>query len=101
MLRWPLTGVNIPAGCPDRQCDSQFVHGPLLQIKRAKTDEFTTISWDNPDRAEANNLLTIYQLSTGKSKEDVLKDVVGLNWGGFKPLLADALIAHLEPIQNR
>lgn len=71
------------------------------KIKRAKTDDIPAIGWDNPDRAEANNLLTLYQLSTGKSKEDVLKDVEGLNWGGFKPLLADALIAHLEPIQNR
>lgn len=72
-----------------------------MQIKRAKTDDIVSIGWHNPERAEANNLLTLYQLSTGKSKEDVLKDVEGLNWGGFKPLLADALIAHLEPIQNR
>jgi hypothetical protein len=31
----------------------------------------------------------------------VLTDVEGMNWGAFKPLLADALIAHLEPIQKR
>jgi tryptophanyl-tRNA synthetase len=57
------------------------------------------VGWDNSP--EATNLLTLYQLSTGKSKEDVAKDVDGLNWGGFKPLLADALVAHLEPIQNK
>jgi tryptophanyl-tRNA synthetase len=24
-----------------------------------------------------------------------------MRWGGFKPLLADALVAHLEPIQAK
>lgn len=43
----------------------------------------------------------ILSIHAGRSKEEVLKDVEGLNWGGFKPLLADALIAHLEPIQSR
>ena len=69
------------------------------QIKRAKSDEFPSVGWDSSP--EATNLLTVYQLATGKSKEDVLLDVEGLNWGGFKPLLADALIAHLEPIQTK
>lgn len=34
-------------------------------------------------------------------QEEVLSDVAGLRWGGFKPLLADALIAHLQPIQGK
>lgn len=40
----------------------------MLQIKRCKTDSFTTLEWDNPERPEATNLLTMYQLSTGKTK---------------------------------
>jgi tryptophanyl-tRNA synthetase len=35
------------------------------------------------------------------TQDEVLADVSGLNWGSFKPLLADALVAHLEPIQAR
>lgn len=35
------------------------------------------------------------------SKEAVLADVAGLRWGDFKPRLADALVAHLTPIQQR
>lgn len=31
----------------------------------------------------------------------MLADVEGKNWGAFKPMLADALIAHLEPIQSK
>lgn len=32
-------------------------------------------------------------------QDEVLSDVAGRNWGAFKPMLADALIAHLQPIQ--
>jgi tryptophanyl-tRNA synthetase len=34
-------------------------------------------------------------------QEEVLLDIDGKNWGAFKPMLADALIAHLEPIQSK
>ncbi|KAF8066270.1 leucine--tRNA ligase [Scenedesmus sp. PABB004] len=70
------------------------------KIKRCKTDSFPELEWGNPERPEATNLLTLYQLATGRTKEEVLSDVAGMNWGAFKPLLADALIAHLAPIQD-
>ena len=134
--------------------------------QRAKTDAFEGLEWDNPDRPEARNLLTIYQCVTGglgwvqvwegsrldmssasgawcflagmvhqcsfimpkswheldcielaraqsspghsscttpagMDKEAVLAEVGGMRWGDFKPRLADALVAHLEPIQAR
>lgn len=31
----------------------------------------------------------------------MLAEVSGMRWGDFKPRLADALVAHLEPIQAR
>eukprot|EP00882_Tetradesmus_deserticola_P004640 GHRQ01004890.1.p1 GENE.GHRQ01004890.1~~GHRQ01004890.1.p1 ORF type:complete len:419 (+),score=164.29 GHRQ01004890.1:543-1799(+) len=71
------------------------------KVKRCKTDSFPNLEWDHPERPEAANLLTMYQLSTGKTKEEVLSDIQGKNWGAFKPMLADALIAHLEPIQSK
>lgn len=71
------------------------------KVKRCKTDTFDSIEWDNPDRPECTNLLTIYQLCTGKTKDEVASDVRDLRWGGFKPLLTDALVAHLEPIQTK
>jgi len=47
-------------------------------------------------------LLNIYlAVSEGRSKEDILEEVKDMTWGEFKPLLADALVAHLEPIQKR
>ncbi|KAF5461643.1 hypothetical protein F2P56_017722 [Juglans regia] len=39
------------------------------KIKRCKTDAFTGLEFDNPERPECNNLLSIYQLMSGKTKE--------------------------------
>lgn len=71
------------------------------KFKRCKTDSFTGLEFGNPDRPECNNLLSIYQLVTGKTKQEVAQECKDMNWGQFKPLIADAVIAHLEPIQAR
>jgi tryptophanyl-tRNA synthetase len=71
------------------------------KIKRCKTDSLPGIEWDNPDRPEATNLLNIYRAVTGESREEILERFGSSTWGKFKPELADAIIAHLEPIQNR
>lgn len=72
------------------------------KIKRCKTDTEVGIEWDNPERPEAMNLLNIYSaVQPGRTREDILNEVKDLNWGSFKTLLADAVVAHLEPIQKR
>lgn len=71
------------------------------KIKRCKTDSFTGLEFDNPERPESNNLLSIYQLVSGKTKEEVAQECKNMNWGTFKVLLTDALIDHLQPIQVR
>ncbi|BBN02871.1 tryptophanyl-tRNA synthetase [Marchantia polymorpha subsp. ruderalis] len=73
----------------------------VRKITRCKTDSFTGMEFDNPDRPECTNLLGIYQLVSGKTKEEVAEEVKDMNWGQFKPLLADALVEHLTPIQKR
>ncbi|KAJ4838712.1 Tryptophan--tRNA ligase, chloroplastic/mitochondrial [Turnera subulata] len=67
------------------------------KIKRCKTDSFPGMEFDNPERPECNNLLSVYQLISEKTKEECQD----MNWGTFKSLLADALIDHLHPIQDR
>lgn len=71
------------------------------KIKRCKTDSIRGLTFDDPNRPEANNLLTLYQLLTGKTKEAVVAECAEMGWGQFKPLLTDAVIATLEPIQRR
>jgi hypothetical protein len=41
----------------------------MNKIKRCKTDSFPGLEFDNPERPECNNLLSIYQIITGKTKE--------------------------------
>ncbi|GER32131.1 tryptophan--tRNA ligase [Striga asiatica] len=60
-----------------------------------------SLEFDNPERPECNNLLSIYQLVTGKTKQEVVEECRDMNWGTFKPLLTDALVDHLHPIQVR
>jgi tryptophanyl-tRNA synthetase len=72
------------------------------KVKRCKTDAFVGLEWDNPDRPEATNLLNIYQaVQSGRTREDILEEVKDMSWGEFKPLLAEAIVTHLEPIQDR
>lgn len=71
------------------------------KIKRCKTDSGTGLYFGDPDRPECNNLLSIYQLVSGQTKEQVAAECEAMRWGQFKPLLADAVIEHLEPIQQR
>ena len=69
------------------------------KIKRAKTDTFDTIALGDPARAEANNLLGIYQIVTGYDEASVAAECTGLRWGDFKPKLAEAVVEHMRPIQ--
>ena len=71
------------------------------KIKRCKTDSVRGLSYD-PARPEATNLLGIYEAMTGKTSEEVAAEIATLGgWGDFKPLLTEATIAHLEPLQKR
>lgn len=71
------------------------------KVKRAKTDTFDGLEFGNPDRPEATNLLGIYSLCTGISMDVIVQEVKDMRWGQFKSTLADAVVAHLEPIQQR
>ncbi|XP_007012172.2 PREDICTED: tryptophan--tRNA ligase, chloroplastic/mitochondrial isoform X2 [Theobroma cacao] len=71
------------------------------KIKRCKTDSFPGLEFDNPERPECNNLLSMYQIISSKTKEEVAQECQDMNWGSFKTLLTDALVDHLHPIQVR
>ncbi|CAA2934798.1 tryptophan--tRNA ligase, chloroplastic mitochondrial isoform X2 [Olea europaea subsp. europaea] len=71
------------------------------KIKRCKTDSLPGLEFDNPERPECNNLLSVYQVITGKTKQEIAEECQDMNWGTFKIVLTDALIDHLHPIQVR
>lgn len=70
------------------------------KIARATTDSLRLVTFD-PERPGITNLLTIYQLLTGKSEQEIEAEFAGKGYGDFKAALTEELIATLEPIQER
>ena len=70
------------------------------KFKRAVTDSGTEIKFD-ASRPAITNLLTIFQLLTANSPEQVEAHFVEKGYAQLKQELADATIAFLEPLQKR
>lgn len=70
------------------------------KIKRAVTDSGTDITFDET-RPAITNLLTIFQLLTGKTSEECVAHFAGKGYGHFKTELAEATIEFLRPFQER
>ncbi|MGB7417351.1 MAG: tryptophan--tRNA ligase [Thermosynechococcaceae cyanobacterium] len=69
------------------------------KIKKCKTDPVRGLAFDDPERPECHNLLSLYQLLSGQTKDAVETECADMGWGQFKPLLTEATITALEPIQ--
>ncbi len=70
------------------------------KIKRAVTDSGTDIRFDET-RPAITNLLTIYQLLTGKSNAECEQHFDGKGYGNFKTELAETVVEFLRPFQDR
>src|SRR5678815_1207399 len=70
------------------------------KIKRAVTDSGTDIRFDET-RPAITNLLTIFQLLTGKSNDECERHFEGKGYGHFKTELAETVVEFLRPFQER
>src|SRR5436190_6645220 len=70
------------------------------KIARATTDSLRLVAFD-PERPGITNLLTIYQLLTGQSQQEIEAEFAGRGYGDFKAALTERLVATLAPIQER
>jgi tryptophanyl-tRNA synthetase len=70
------------------------------KFKKAVTDSGTEITFDDA-RPAIKNLLTIYQLMTGKTPEECEANFAGKGYGHFKTETAEAVIEFLKPFQQR
>lgn len=75
----------------------------LRSFKRAVTDSGNEIHFSNePEKAGVNNLLTIYQVMTGKTPAEVEADFANARgYGDLKKGVADVVIDTLRPIQEK
>ena len=71
------------------------------KIKRAKTDPVIGLEFGHPERPEADNLLSLYALTSGRSRDAAAQECAEMGWGTFKPLLTEAVVEALRPIQER
>jgi tryptophanyl-tRNA synthetase len=71
------------------------------KIKRAKTDPTMGLEFGNPARPEADNLLGLYALLSGLGRDAAARECAQMGWGQFKPLLAEATVEALRPVQER
>ena len=71
------------------------------KIKRCKTDPIRGLAFDQPERPECNNLLGLYTILSNQSKEAIAAECQDMGWGQFKPLLTEAMVETLKPIQEK
>jgi tryptophanyl-tRNA synthetase len=86
-----------PAGCVLLLDDADSIQ---RKFKRAVTDSGTEIRFD-PARPAITNLLTIFQLLTGESQEQVEARFANKGYAQLKQQLADVTIEFLQPLQER
>jgi tryptophanyl-tRNA synthetase len=67
---------------------------------RAVTDSGSEIT-ASPDKPALTNLLTIFSLMSGESISALEQRFSGRGYGDFKREMADAVVAHMAPIQQR
>jgi tryptophanyl-tRNA synthetase len=72
----------------------------LKKMKKAVTDSGTEIKFDE-SRPAISNLLTIYQLMTGKTVKESEAHFEGKGYGQFKAELAETVVEFLKPFQEK
>jgi tryptophanyl-tRNA synthetase len=72
----------------------------LSKVMKATTDSFREIRFDK-NRPGVQNLLVIYELFTGESREIIEARFAGKGYIEFKRELSELIIERLKPIQSR
>lgn len=70
------------------------------KIKRAVTDSGSKVK-NSPDKPGIRNLMTLYQIATGKTFDEIEKEFAGKGYGDFKAAVADAVAGYIHPIRER
>lgn len=70
------------------------------KVKRAVTDSGSDIV-QGPDKPAVSNLLTIFEVVSGKSVSELETEYKGSGYGKFKEDLAEAIVEFVKPIQSK
>ncbi|NDO47657.1 tryptophan--tRNA ligase [Clostridium sp. MD294] len=72
----------------------------MNKIKRAMTDSENEVRYSE-EKAGIRNLLDIYCAVTGQTIAQAEKEFVNVGYGTFKKAVGEAVVANLEPIQQK
>lgn len=71
------------------------------KVKSAVTDSEGIVTFDVENKPGVSNLLTIESAMSGLSIEELVSKYDGLRYGDFKAGVAEAVVKHLTPIQEK
>lgn len=73
----------------------------MKKIKSATTDSLGEINYDEQNQPGVSNLLVIYSSLEEITMDETLQFFAGQNYGFLKTEVANCIIKHLEPIQEK
>lgn len=73
----------------------------IRKFKRAVTDSESEVRYDEEKKPGISNLIDIYSVVTGKTREEVEKEFAGKGYGDFKLAVGEAVACELKPLQER
>lgn len=73
----------------------------MRKFKRAVTDSEAKVYYDIAEKPGVSNLMDIYSAVTGKTMDAIQAEFEGKGYGDFKVAVAEAVIAELQPLQER
>jgi tryptophanyl-tRNA synthetase len=106
-----VMGLDNPTAKMSKSEDSEYHAVYLLdkpdairkKLMKSVTDSGREVHFsDDPEKAGVNNLLTIYQAFTGKTKSDVEADFAqARGYGDLKKAVAETIVSGLAPLQEK
>jgi tryptophanyl-tRNA synthetase len=72
----------------------------IKKIKRSVTDSDNFIKFSE-DKQGISNLMTLYQVATGKNIPEIEKEFEGLGYGDFKQAVGEAVAGYIAPIRDK
>ena len=73
----------------------------MKKFKKAVTDSEGIVKYNPETKPGISNLIEIYSVVTGKTKEEVEKEFEGQGYGTFKQAVGQAVVDKLAPIQAK
>ena len=72
----------------------------IRKFKRAVTDSESEVRYAE-EKPGISNLMDIYSAVTGKTYEEIEKEIAGKGYGDFKLAVGETVADHLKPLQER